>query len=184
MKFAQLFLLPLGLLFLHSCITIVKAPSRMPDDGSTKASSLDSTVLLDKSGFRIEQIDYSKLQALINCEDTFWVMLWAPWCAPCISNLMDDTYLEKAATHNIKPDNLIFISTNYDLTSIEKYLHKTPYRSVTYVLDAKAYGKDENTKISEFTMQVTGDSAQGVPQHFIFANGELVHHNGGNLRME
>lgn len=184
MKWTKIICLLLGLLILHGCITITMAHKKFDDDGSTKVSSLDSTVLLDTSGFRIEQIDFDKLQKVINHEDTSWVVLWAPWCSPCIVDLKDDAYIEKADALNIQPSNLIFICTNYDLPSIEKHLNKAPYRNVTYVLDAKTYGKDENKKIRDFTMQVAGDSVQVVPQHFIFANGELVHYDGGKLRLD
>lgn len=179
MKIIKVLFLLLGICVINSCIVV--APTRMDDDGSGQIAPIDSSIIVEKENFRIEQINYNKLLALVDKQDTSWVVLWAPWCAHCIAHILDDAYIEKARKLGIDKENLIFISTNYDLEHIEKYLRSNNYGKVTYVLNSKDYGNKENGKINLFNLEVTNDSANSIPRNYFFSKGKLIFSNGGGL---
>lgn len=178
----QVFALSFLILFLEACITI--APMRMSDDGSSQPSvMLSQENVFEEDGFVIENIDQEKLKTLLADKDSAWVVLWAPWCSHCVLNMISDYYPNQAAVSGIKPENIIFISSNYDFKNIKKFVTKTELTSKAYVLDAKIYGSNEGEKIHQFVNAFTKSDNKGVPQNFLFTKGEMVYHSLGVLNI-
>ncbi len=178
-KISSYFLLILSwLIFSQACITV--APRRFNDDGSEREEvQLNRETLYEKDGFEIRHMDERGLRERVATSDTTWVILWAPWCAHCVLDVKTGFYPKEAERLGIRMENILFISTNYDYPSIHKFIGRSPYPASSYVLDSRIYGSDESKKIQAFCEALAPGEYRGVPQHFFFCEGKLLHHSAG-----
>jgi len=94
------------------------------------------------------------------------VCLFGAWCPGSISRLRKED--------KDKPSNTLFISSNYDLKSMDK-LFKNNLDTI-YVLSNASYGSDESLKIKQFVSElICGENkVTGVPQEFVKADSCFV----------
>jgi hypothetical protein len=90
------------------------------------------------------------------------VCLFGAWCPGSLHRLR----LEDKS----KPSNILFVSSNYDLKSMDK-LFKGNLDTI-YILSNARYGSDESLKIKQFVSEIIcGENKMtGVPQEFVKAN--------------
>ena len=124
-------------------------------------------------------MDERGLPERVATSDTTWVILWAPWYAYYVLDVKTGFYPEEAERLGIGMENLLFISTSYDYPSIHKFIGRSPYPASSYVLGSRIYGSDENGKIQAFCEALAPGEYRGVPQHFFFSEGKLLHHCAG-----
>lgn len=140
-----LYILPL--LFI-GCISIIKLPDRtFKDKYDNQCSDLIST-----SKLKFIEMDHSLLCKM----EPKSVYIFGPWCAPCVSKLM-----EKGRSMS---NSMYIVSTTYDIKEMQKLFLGS--LDTIYIINNSIYGGDERSKIFNFIYDLTGkyDSLYAVPK--------------------
>lgn len=144
-------------LLISGCISIIKAP---------KHYDTDCYVQWNES-----KVDYSIKFTEITSDEVMrmnpaGVCLFGAWCPGSIHRLrLEDKN---------KPSNILFVSSNYDLKSMDK-LFKNNLDTI-YVLSNAHYGSDESLKIKQFVSEIIcgENKVTGVPREFVKADSCFV----------
>jgi len=156
----------LTLIFHGACIII--APSRTTHDQYLSdfetQSGKFSTVFLE--------VDYSDLVEM----QFSHIYLFATWCPHCILKFRE---IKKG---NKPSEKTIYISTNYNLESIEKIVKNAI--DTIYIISNEFYGSIEQEKIRVFTTELLGyeNTVTGLPQEFTrISDQEFIRRNNDNM---
>ncbi len=146
-----------------SCFKIERAPSKWRDDGASKFGNVEDAVLFQSDKLTILAISATELFAATKNSSGF-IYVWAPWCAHCLYTLK----YQYTKTFN-EVDNLVFVSTNYDIKNIVKLLEGKV--DTAYVLDSSTYGNNENSKLKGISKLLIEKELEGIPQFYEFNYG-------------
>ncbi|HAH56607.1 MAG TPA: hypothetical protein DCL86_00510 [Bacteroidales bacterium] len=137
------------ILLVSGCISIIKAPKRFDTDCYGHWSE-------NNAEYSIKFIEITSDEVMRMNPDG--VCLFGAWCPGSIHRLR----LEDKS----KPSNILFVSSNYDLKSMDK-LFKSNLNTI-YILSNARYGSDESLKIKQFVSElICGENrVTGVPQEF------------------
>ena len=155
--------LVLFMLLCSACFTIERAPRRWSDDGSAKYDQTLNTVLYQSEQITILNTSVEELSRVANNSEGY-IYVWAPWCAPCLNSLkykFDQTFQEV--------DNLMLVSTNYDLPNIVKILEGKV--DTAYVLSSSEFGATESAKLKGLSQTFVNRSLEYLPQYYFYSNG-------------
>lgn len=151
------------MLVYSACFTIERAPRRWSDDGSAKYDHSLNAVLYQSEQITILNTTVEELSRVaINSEGYMYV--WAPWCARCLVTLkynFENTFQDV--------DNLMLVSTNYDLPNIVKILEGKV--DTAYVLSSLEFGAAESAKLTGLSQAFVNRSLDYVPQYYFYSNG-------------
>lgn len=156
------------MLLFGSCIT--KVPNRTTHDFSQTYGVADFQNLHPEIAFQVLQ--ESDLDSLIRSEPKVVFLLFATWCPPCYSQLINGAYRQKALA--LDPIPLVPIFVNYDLEDWDSF-HADRLPPKIYFLA----NPDQVTEVQQIIkvrqrLCPDCDSITGVPQFFWFSDGELV----------
>ena len=136
---------------------IVQAPKRYEIDQYVQW-------LEGKAGYSIKFIEITSDEVITMNPDG--LCLFSSWCAGSIYRLrLEDKN---------KPSNTIFVSSNYDLKSMNRLFNNN--LDTIYVLSNARYGSIESIKIKQFVSELLCDEnvMTGVPQEFVKADSCFV----------
>ena len=151
------FLFSILIFLVSGCISIVKAPKRYDTDCyfQWNESKVDYSI-------KFIEITSDEVMAMKPHE----VCLFATWCPGSIFRLRKE---DKG-----KPSNTLFISSNYDLKSMDRLFNNS--LDTIYILSNVLYGSNESLKIKQFVSELlcTENTMTGVPQEFVKADSCFV----------
>ena len=161
----QFWILLILLLPICACISIIRAPRKMDDDGSTRYASVKNGVLYQSEKIVILEISPEELVRITQQSEGL-LYIWATWCVHCMVTLeshFDDTFG--------RSERRVLVSTNYDLPNIVKFLEGKI--DTAYVLSAIPYGRNETDKLKGLSKKLIGQEINGVPQMYLFDHGVI-----------
>jgi thiol-disulfide isomerase/thioredoxin len=118
---------------------------------------------------RVQEVNADNLRDMMKQSEYTWFVVWASWCPHCQAGIKE--YYKTAAEFQSKGLTYVMVSEDYNLPAIQQLIFESGYRKQAYVLDPKAFGYDEATKVNDLRKAICPscvDKDAVVPQHYIF----------------
>ena len=163
---------------LQSCVI------RINDDGSREVTSheriskfelkdLGKTKKYESEGtIQFQVIKGEDIKKARTGNKKTWVYVWGSWCKPCIDKIPK---LIEIGNKN-KDLNILLVSEDYKIETLQKILFKNNYDKIPYILDSETYGTNTREKAKKLNQELCEgcEFEAGFPQNYLFNEKENV----------